>query len=81
MLATQTAVHSGSRSLNGAERATIRVIGVCYLAVAVLAFLTSSNMLLGMIHINQADRWLHVFLASGILATGFGLSEGPAGRA
>ena len=32
-------------------------------------------MLLGMVHINEADRWLHLGLAIAILASGFVSSD------
>lgn len=55
----------------GKSRVTILGIGIAYVAVAVLGFLTSSHLLLGMIHINEADRWLHAGLAVAILAGGY----------
>ena len=55
----------------GKSRATILGIGIAYVAVAVIGFFTSGNMLLGMIHINEADRWLHAGLAAAILAGGY----------
>ncbi|WFL77728.1 DUF4383 domain-containing protein [Altererythrobacter arenosus] len=55
----------------GKSRATIIGIGIGYVAVAVLGFMTDSHLLLGMIHINEADRWLHAGLAIAILAGGF----------
>lgn len=54
-------------------QATLRAIGGLYVAVAALGFLTSGDMLLGLIHINVADRWLHVVLAGVILAAGFAI--------
>ena len=55
----------------GKPRTTVIGIGVAYVAVALLGFLTTGNMLLGIIHINEADRWLHAGLAVVILASGF----------
>jgi hypothetical protein len=49
----------------------IRAGGLAYLGVAILGFLTPGDTLLGFIHINQADRWLHLGLAIMILAVGF----------
>lgn len=57
----------------GKPQPTLRVIGGLYVAVAALGFLTSGDMLLGLIHINEADRWLHVGLAGAILAAGFAI--------
>ena len=54
---------------------TLRVIGVLYVAVTALGFATSSDMLLGLIHINEADRWLHLGLAVAILAAGFAIRD------
>jgi hypothetical protein len=53
----------------------VKVIGVLYAVVAIAGFLPfmyfSQDMLLGLIHINPADRWLHAGLAVAILAAGF----------
>jgi hypothetical protein len=53
--------------------AIFKVVGVAYVLVTVVGFLTSGNMLLGLVHINQADRWLHFGLAIVILGTGYAL--------
>jgi hypothetical protein len=52
----------------------LKVIGVVYALVAVLGFLMPGDMMLGMVAMNGADRWLHVALAIVILYAGFGLS-------
>ena len=52
----------------------LKVIGVVYAIVAVLGFLMPGDMMLGMVAMNGADRWLHVALAIVILYAGFGLS-------
>ena len=59
----------------GYARNTILGIGVAYVAVTVLGFLTTGDMLLGIIHINAADRWLHAVLAVAILAAGLVVSD------
>ncbi len=46
-------------------------VGAAYVLVTIVGFFTSGNMLLGLVHINQADRWLHLGLALVILAVGF----------
>lgn len=55
-----------------AARRTVQTIGIAYVAVSILGFLTTGDTLLGLVHINVADRWLHVGLAGAILAIGFG---------
>ena len=60
----------------GLGRLTLFGIGVAYVLVTILGFLTSSDMLLGFIHINTADRWLHLGLMLAILLGGF-ISSDP----
>lgn len=55
----------------GAPARTIRVIAVLYAIIAVVGFMTTSDMLLGFIQMNAADRWLHAGLAVVLLAIGF----------
>jgi hypothetical protein len=52
----------------------LKIIGVVYAAVAVLGFLMPGDMMMGMVAMNMADRWLHVVLAIVILYAGFGLT-------
>ena len=59
----------------GHARTTVIGIGVAYVGVAILGFLTSGDSLLGLIHINAADRWLHAALAAAILAGGLWFTE------
>ncbi|HZS64138.1 MAG TPA: DUF4383 domain-containing protein [Xanthobacteraceae bacterium] len=56
----------------------LKIVGVVYGIVAILGLITSSDMLLGTILVNQADDWLHVLLAVVILAAGFLLEDEPA---
>lgn len=51
----------------------IKAVGIGYVVVTIAGFLTSGTMLLGLVHINEADRWLHLGLAGVILAAGFTL--------
>lgn len=53
----------------------VKVIGVLYMAVAIIGFIPflyfKENMLLGLIHINEADKYLHIGLAFVILGAGW----------
>lgn len=49
----------------------LRLVGVVYGIVAVWGFFMQGDMMLGMVHINQADKWLHVALAAVICFLGF----------
>ena len=52
--------------------AVLKIIGAAYALVAVLGFFVQDGgMLLGLVHINHADKWLHVGLAITILGAGF----------
>jgi Domain of unknown function (DUF4383) len=64
---------AGAYSSLGAALA-LKIIGVVYGAVAVLGLYVGPGMLLGLVHVNAADNWLHVVLAVVILAAGFLLS-------
>lgn len=50
-----------------------KIFGVVYLLVAILGLLLvpSGGELLGLVHTNPADHWLHVLLGVGILGLGF----------
>ena len=69
-LLTGAAFILGAVRFKDREALVVTSIGVAYLAVAGLGFVTSGDMLLGMIHINEADRWLHLGLAFAILLPG-----------
>lgn len=53
----------------------IKAVGGAYVVVTIAGFLTAGTMLLGLVHINEADRWLHFGLALVILAAGFALPD------
>ncbi len=59
----------------GNESTVVKIIGLVYFAVTALGFMTSGNMMLGIIHINEADRWLHLGLAIAIFVSGFVFSD------
>lgn len=56
--------------LPGKESLIINTIGAGYVLVSLLGFMTSGDYMLGMIHLNLADKYLHVGLAVAILAVG-----------
>ena len=62
-----------------ADKATLalKVVGAVYLLIAVLGFAMVPNggELLGMVHTNMADHWLHVVLGVVILGLGFFLKK------
>jgi len=68
-IATGAAFLAGAYA--GFARQTIRIIGIAYVGVTVLGFLTTGDMLLGLIHVNAADHWLHAGLAVVILGAGY----------
>jgi hypothetical protein len=55
----------------------LKIVGVVYGIVAVLGFILpmDNGMMMGMIAMNMADKWLHVVLAIILLYAGFGLAE------
>ena len=67
-LLTGAAFLFGGLVLHGKEDITLKTVTAAYFGVAILGFLTSGNTLLGIVHINEADRWLHLGLAVGMLA-------------
>jgi hypothetical protein len=56
---------------HGYEGRVLKIVGTSYVVVTIVGFLTTGNMMLGMVHINEADRWLHLGLAIVILGAGF----------
>lgn len=61
----------GVTKYKGYEGRILKIVGIAYVAVTILGFLTSGNMMLGIVHINEADRWLHLGLAIVILGAGY----------
>jgi hypothetical protein len=60
----------GALKFQGQEKRFVLYSGYFYGLVAVLGFVWPGDMLLGFIHINEPDRWLHVLLALAIIAAG-----------
>ncbi|HEY5141513.1 MAG TPA: DUF4383 domain-containing protein [Methylococcales bacterium] len=54
----------------GQEKRFVLYSGYFYGLVALLGFVWPGDMLLGFIHINEPDRWLHLGLAIVIVAAG-----------
>jgi general stress protein CsbA len=50
----------------------LKILGVVYLILAILGFVMGGDALLGLVHANTADHWLHLVL--GIVLVGAGLS-------
>jgi len=67
-LLTGAAFLFGGLVLEGKEDITLKTVTAAYFGVALLGFLTNGNTLLGLVHINEADRWLHLGLAISMLA-------------
>jgi hypothetical protein len=55
----------------------LKIVGIVYAIVAIFGFfiVAEDGMMLGMIHVNEADKWLHVALAVVILIAGFALPD------
>jgi len=54
---------------------TLKIVTAAYCGVAILGFITVGNTLLGMVHINEADRWLHLGLAMLMAGAAIGASR------
>ena len=76
-LLTGSAFLFGGTVLTGKADVTLKTVTAAYFGVAILGFLTSGNTLLGLVHINEADRWLHLGLAIAMLAAAF-IATSPA---
>lgn len=74
-LLTGAAFLFGGVMLNGKEYVTLKTVTAAYFGVAMLGFFTSGNMLLGLVHINEADRWLHLGLAIAMMIAAMAVSR------
>ena len=74
-LLTGSAFLFGGLVLEGRERLTLNIITVGYFGVALLGFMTNGDSLLGLVHINEADRWLHLGLAIAMLIAAIASSK------
>lgn len=65
----------GASKPEAVARITLQGLGIAGVILAILGFITADNMLLGLVHINEADKWLHAGLALVIVTAGFGLPK------
>ncbi len=63
-----------ARTAGGAKKFLIGS-GIIYAVLTVYGFLIPRNSVVNFPPINQADNWLHLALAAGLLALGFGLGR------
>ena len=70
-LLTGLLILAGPLFMSGREHVLLILAGVLYGMVGILGFVTGSGMLLGLIAVNEADNYLHLFLA--IVLVGAGL--------
>jgi hypothetical protein len=70
-LLTAVILFAGIAKFHGHEKQVVLYTGYFYGLFAILGFVWPGDMLLGFIHINEADRWLHVLLALAIMVAGF----------
>lgn len=65
----------GAMSSEKAARRTLQSLSIVGVALAILGFVAESDLLLGLVHINEADKWLHAGLAILIVAGAFGVPK------
>lgn len=70
-LVTGLALLAGVFLLQGKEGLILKIFGAVYALVAVLGFVLPGTEILGLIHVNDADRYLHVLLAAAMLGGAF----------
>ncbi len=58
-----------------AARRTLQFLSAAGVALAILGFVAKGNLLLGLVHINEADKWLHAVLAIVIVSAAFGIPK------
>ncbi len=55
-----------------AAHRTLQSLSIAGIALAILGFVAKNGLILGFIHVNEADKWLHAVLAIVIVAAAFG---------
>ena len=63
-----------------AARRTLQYLSIAGVALAILGFVAKSDLLLGLVHVNEADKWLHAGLAIVIVAAAFGIPKPQASQ-
>ena len=58
-----------------AARRTLQSLSIAGIALAILGFVAKSDLLLGLVHVNEADKWLHAALAVVIVFAAFGIPK------
>ncbi len=71
----------GAMSSETAARRTLQSLSIAGVALAILGFVAKSDLLLGLVHVNEADKWLHAGLAIVIVAAAFGIPRPQASQA
>ncbi len=66
---------------DNAARRTLQSLSIAGIALAILGFVAKNDLILGLIHVNEADKWLHAGLAIVIVAAAFGIPKPQASRA
>ena len=60
---------------DNAARRTLQSLSIAGIALALLGFVTKNGLILGLIHVNEADKWLHAVLAVVIVAAAVAVSR------
>ncbi len=71
----------GAISSEKVARRTLQSLSIVGVALAILGFVARSDLLLGLVHVNEADKWLHAGLAIVIVAAAFGIPKPQASQA
>ncbi len=71
----------GAMLSENAARRTLHGLSIVGVALAVLGFVAKSNLLLGLVHVNEADKWLHTGIAIVIVAAALGIPKTQTRRA
>ncbi len=70
----------GAMLSENAARRTLQSLSIVGVALAILGFVAKSDLLLGLVHVNEADKWLHAGLAIVIVAAAFGIPKPQASQ-